>query len=290
MAEIIASITDLPVDDIDMGQRLRPVSSAGVAALKTSILELGVIKDAIHVRKLKKGGKIVLLAGGHRLTAARELRDEGRDGFGTVKVVCWSCTDEFARLMEIDDNLAGAELSALDTAVFLAERKRVYEKMHPETRAAIGAELVAKRWNSVETVSVASFAEAIAQQMGITPRHVRNFVRAGERLDSRDVSDLREAVKPVGVADLMTLSKITQPTDRYDVVKLLKAGEAKNAASAWATVKAANGQGKAPKSPVDAAHMRMVDNWKRAPKAAKVRYLEDCGDEIIALLKEMGDL
>ncbi|HPT48548.1 MAG TPA: hypothetical protein PLM07_21900, partial [Candidatus Rifleibacterium sp.] len=44
-------------------------------------------------------------------------------------------TDDWARLMEVDDNLAGAEMNALDTAVFLAERKKVYEKLHPETKA-----------------------------------------------------------------------------------------------------------------------------------------------------------
>ena len=47
------------------------------------------------------------MAGAHRLTAAREL------GWETIKVTCWTCTDDFARLMEIDDNLAGAELTAL---------------------------------------------------------------------------------------------------------------------------------------------------------------------------------
>lgn len=37
-----------------------------------------------------------------------------------------------ARLIEFDDNLAGAELSPLGTAVFLAGRKRVCEKLHPD--------------------------------------------------------------------------------------------------------------------------------------------------------------
>lgn len=287
MAEILTSITELPVDGIDMGNRLRPVSPAGVEALKTSIRELGVIKDAIHVRKIKKGGKIVLLAGGHRLTAARELRDEGTPGFDTIKVVCWTCTDDFAALMEIDDNLAGAELSPLDTAVFLARRKEVYERLHPEAKAQIGAGLVAKRWDTADTMSVVSFAEAIAEQMGISDRHVRRMVRAGLSLGSKEIMDLRRAPKPVGVVDLIALSKITETVTRYDVVDLLAKGEAKSAADAVKRVKASRGEGPAVPDPTDAAHHRLNDAFKRANKAARRRFVEDWAEDLRDLLDEI---
>ena len=46
------------------------MSEAGVEALKASIIETGVMKDAIHVRR-KKGGVLVMIAGAHRLEAAR---------------------------------------------------------------------------------------------------------------------------------------------------------------------------------------------------------------------------
>jgi ParB family chromosome partitioning protein len=288
MAEIIQSITELPIEDIEMGNRLRPVSKAGVEALKTSILELGVIKDALHVRKIKKGGKIVLLAGGHRLTAGRELRDEGHDGFDTIKVVCWSCNDDFAQLMEIDDNLAGAELSALDTAVFLARRKAVYERMHPEAKAQVGAGLVAKRWDTADTMSVVSFAEAISQQMGISDRHVRRLVRAGEQLGPKEVIDLRRAPKPVGVVDLITISKITEPVERYDVVDQLAKGEAKSAADAVKRIKVARGDVPTPRDATDTSHSRLKDAWVRANKAARLRFLEELGGEVQTLLDEKG--
>ncbi|MBW4984775.1 ParB/RepB/Spo0J family partition protein [Mameliella sp. CS4] len=287
MGKILTTITELPVDEIKMGSRLRPVSAAGVEALKTSIRELGVIKDPIHVRKLKKGGKIVLLAGGHRLTAARELRDEGVEGYETIKVTCWSCTDDFAQLMEIDDNLAGAELSALDTAVFLARRKAVYERMHPEAKAQIGAGLVAKRWDTADTMSVVSFAAAVAQTMGVSDRHVRRLVRAGTVLDPRDIQLLRSAPKPVALADLMELSKISEVTERYDVVDLMSKGEAKSAADAVRQVKAARGEGPAPKDATDAAHTRLADAWTRANKAARRRFVEDFAEDLRALLDEI---
>lgn len=126
MAELITTITEVPVEDVIVRDRLRPVSEAGVAALLASIGELGVIKDAIHVRR-KKDGSLHLMAGAHRLSAARQL------GWAMIPAKVWTCTDDWARLMEIDDNLAGSELTVLDTAVFLARRKQVYERMHPQT-------------------------------------------------------------------------------------------------------------------------------------------------------------
>ena len=43
------------VADVDASKRLRPVSSAGVESLMASIAEVGVMKDAIHVRQRKDG-------------------------------------------------------------------------------------------------------------------------------------------------------------------------------------------------------------------------------------------
>lgn len=286
--KILTTITELAVDEIDMTDRIRPVSAAGVEALKASIRDLGVIKDKIHVRK-KRGGKIALLAGGHRLTAARELRDEGLEGFDRIGVVCWDCSDDFAQLVEIDDNLAGAEMSPLDTAIFLARRKQVYERMHPEAKAQVGAGLVAKRWDTADTMSVVSFAEAVSQQMGVSDRHVRRLVRAGTVLDPRDVHLLRSAPKPVALADLMELSKISEVTERYDVVDLMARGEAKSAKDAMKRLRAARGDGPSVKSDRNAKYDRLADAWKRAGRSVQRSFLVQYGDEVRALLDDIEE-
>ena len=181
----LMKIDRVKVGEVLVTARLRPVSEAGVESLLASIAEIGVMKDAIHVRQ-KKGGQLVLIAGGHRLEAARRL------GWEEIEAKVWAdVTDDWARLMEIDDNIAGAELNPLDTALFLAERKRVYERLHPETKAKVGAELVACRWNTADTMSVASFAAATAEKFVMTDRHVRRLIAAGSRLDPRDVQLLR---------------------------------------------------------------------------------------------------
>lgn len=215
MNKILSTITELPVAKIEFGERLRPVSRSGVDALKASIEELGVMKDPIHVRKIKRSGKIVLMAGGHRLTAAIEL------GWEVIKVTCWECTNGFAELMEVDDNLAGAELTPLDTAVFLAARKEIYEKLHPETKAAKGADLVAKRWkNTADTRSTVSFAATTAEKFGISDRQVRRLVSAGAALHSSEVSNLRQAPKQVSLKDLNEIAKIGLNEELSRVVEL----------------------------------------------------------------------
>jgi ParB family chromosome partitioning protein len=266
VADLIPSITEVAVADVVARDRLRPVSEAGVAALIASINELGAMKDAIHVRK-KKDGSLNLLAGGHRLEAARRL------GWQVIPAKVWTCTDDWARLMEIDDNLAGAELSPLDTAIFLARRKAVYERIHPEAKAATGAALVAKRWDTTDTMSVVSFARATAEKFGLTERHVRRLVEAGHKLGIDEIGMLRRAPKPVTLKDLMVVAKCGDAAERHEVVKLMATGEAKSAAAARAALKAENAPAAPEKDPVEAAFKALRDAWSRAPMAARRRFV-----------------
>jgi ParB family transcriptional regulator, chromosome partitioning protein len=261
LADLLTSITELPVADIEMGPRLRPVSRAGVEALKSSIGELGVMKDAVHVRKIKRTGALVLMAGAHRLTAAREL------GWATIPAKVWSCTDDWAALMEIDDNLASSELTALDTAVFLAARKRVYEKLHPETKAGTAGAL-AKHGLATD---IMSFAETTAEKFGLSSRHVRRLVTVGSFLNQDDIRWLRAAPRPVTLADLQCLAKIPDAEERAQVCIALTNGKAKSAAKA----RAALIPGKTTvQDPVEAAFKALRDAWLRAPKAARRRFVE----------------
>ena len=108
-----------PIAPSIVGDRLRPVSEAGVQSLIASIKDTGVMKDAIRLRK-KRDGKLVLIAGGHRLEMGTRLGREEIEAKIRTDV-----TDDWARLMAVDDNRADAGMNALDTAVFLAECKRL---------------------------------------------------------------------------------------------------------------------------------------------------------------------
>jgi ParB family chromosome partitioning protein len=290
MSKVITSITALPLDEIHTDGRLRPVGQAGVDALKTSIRDLGVLQDPIHVRKIKRSGKILLMAGGHRLEAFRQLRDEGDAEFASIPVTCWECNDSFARMMEIDDNLAGAELTALDNAVFLAARKELYEAMHPEAKAATGADLVNKRWNTADTMSTVSFAATTAQKFGLSERQIRRMTSAGAALMGADVNALRGAPAPVTLNDLTTIAKISDPEERRYVVAALSEGKAKNATKARANYSASQGTAAPLLSDHDQKLSRLRDAWDRGGPRVRTAFVEEYADELRALLGEGAEV
>lgn len=280
MADLLTTITEVPVADVQIGRRLRPVSPNGVAALIASIGELGVMKDAVHVRK-KKDGTLHLMAGAHRLTAAREL------GWQTIAAKVWTCTDDWAALMEIDDNLASAELTALDTAVFLAARKRVYEKLHPETKSAIGAKLVSRRWHS-DTSDIVSFVSATSEKLGISKRHVERLVAAGTALTSDNVRWLRDAPRPVTLKDLQVIAKVEEDHERSQICIKLSEGRARTAAAArTAYLAAVHGEKPVAKDPGELSLKALRDAWSRASKADRKRFLTVEGKVIFDLLREL---
>lgn len=270
------TIDRVKVEEIDTKGRLRPVSEAGVAALMASIDETGVMTDAIHVRQ-KKNGTLALIAGGHRLEAAKRL------GWTEIEAKVWTdVTDDWSRLMEIDDNIAGAELSPLDTAVFLAARKRVYEKLHPETRRGVAGGLARQGLAS----DIVSFAEATSEKFGVSRRHIERLVAAGDRLLGGDAQRLRQAPQQVTLKDLAEIAKINLSAERHEVVAALAEGRAKSAAEARRAWAVSEGEAAPVEDPVEAALKALKTAWSRAPKEARRRFCRDHGDEISALLFE----
>ena len=117
----------------DWDSRARGVSESGVESLLTSIEENG-FTTPISVRRKGRGDKVsyVLIAGGHRLTAAIRL------GWETIPALVFAdITDIRAKFMELADNLAGKRLDALEEASFLTEWQRMFLEAHPEARRGV---------------------------------------------------------------------------------------------------------------------------------------------------------
>ncbi|MFN3973440.1 MAG: ParB N-terminal domain-containing protein [Gemmobacter sp.] len=271
-APTLTTIARVRVADVEERSRLRPVSEAGVTAIMASIAEVGVMKDAIHVRR-RKDGRLVLIAGAHRLESARRL------GWDEVEAKVWTdVTDDWARLMEIDDNLAGAELTPLDTAVFLATRKEVYERLHPETKRGVAGALA--RWDATEPSSVA-FVAATASKFGMSERQVYKIAAAGSRMRPDQAAMLRAAPRPVTLKDLIDIAKLADTGERYAVIDALAEGRAKSAAEARRVFRAArDGTEPQPKDPVEEAFKALSTAWARAPMAAKKRFLLERAREV----------
>ncbi|MGL5447481.1 MAG: ParB/RepB/Spo0J family partition protein [Rhabdaerophilum sp.] len=121
---LFGDITVIALDQIDATNRLRPVDPAHVEAIAASIDQIG-LQAPIILRP--EGNRYRLVAGAHRMEACRAL------GWDTIDAVIDNVDDDEARLIEIDENLMRRELSALDRALSLAERKAVYDALYPET-------------------------------------------------------------------------------------------------------------------------------------------------------------
>ena len=254
----LISTGDVPLDVIDTAGRMRPVSDAAVAALIASIETIGGMKDEIHVRKMR-GGKFRLIAGGHRCAAAAKL------GWATVPAKVWDCTAAYAQLLEIDDNLAHAELAPLDLAFFLAERKRVYEKEFPQ--ATRGGDRGNQHTGGRQT-DIMSFCQSVAEQRGMSDRHVRRILAAGERLEATDVATLRKSERPITLKDLQDLAKVGDPEQRSDACRQISTGYAKSVKAALSDPK--------PHVPDDEKKFAaLLSAWDRAPMSVRRRFIED---------------
>lgn len=260
--------------EIDDSKRLRPVSQFGVEALIASYRELGVMKDPIDLRRTK-AGTLVLMAGGHRMGMAREL------GWEKIEAKIWiDVTDDWAALMEIDDNLAGAEMNALDNAIFLATRKQIYEKLHPETKRGMAG--AAARWNASE---LSSFASATAEKFGMTVRQIQKIAAAGSTLNADEIDLLRGSPRQVTLKDLTEIAQIGNEVERHQVVLRLSSGKVKSASEARKSLVAETAETPT-QNPVEVEFKALLTAWGRAGASARRRFVAEVYAELSELTSD----
>jgi ParB family chromosome partitioning protein len=255
---------DIPLTEIETGTRLRRVTEAGVAQLVASIGALGHMTDPVQVRQISgKAGapaRRVLMAGGHRLEAARRL------GWDTIPAQVWRCSDDEALLFEIDDNLASRELTALERAWFMARRKEAYLRLHPGTGHGGDRKSAGRKGNDQN--EMISFCSATAEQHGRSVRWAEIYVTVGERL----YPDERRRIETLPIAgkltELLALSKLP-PEDRPAVIDALAAG-AKSVRAALARVA---GTDRLPVSDGEAKLRRALDAFERLPRRERRLFL-----------------
>jgi ParB family chromosome partitioning protein len=204
----------IPLAQIDVSGRLRQVDPDHAALLAENIRQTGHLRQPPEVRKLKKGG-FKLIAGGHRLAAAGLL------GWTEIEAFVFELGDDEARLAEIDENLVRHDLNPLDRAVFLAERKALYEKLHPDTVAGVAGGK-ARQGSATEIIS---FARDTAERCGITERAVQLSVMIASRL----APEIRARIAGTWVAkkqsELLALVKV-EPSKRLAVLDLVLGDDA----------------------------------------------------------------
>ncbi|MDE4175774.1 ParB/RepB/Spo0J family partition protein [Phaeobacter sp. PT47_59] len=268
------NIQSLSISDIQVEERLRTASPTAVASILSSIHEVGSILKPLLVRKVKDGYR--LIDGLHRLTAAQEA------GLEEVPVRVTECTNDEAIRMEVDANLAGAPLTPLDMAVFLAEHKKLYELDNPEaTRAYKAAH--ARRADHTDIMSVRSFAANAAEVFGKGERQIFRLISVGQSLSVDEIAQLRSAPKKVQFKDLEQIAKCGEAADRSAICAALGKGEAKSAKEVLDRKKA---PGATVQSGPDAQAGKIGDAFARASKAARLQFVRVHREALQALLAE----
>jgi len=159
------------IDEVVVNDRLRPLDMVKVAELAESIESVGLL-NPISITPDR-----VLLAGRHRLEAMRLL------GKRVIEARVVDLEGLGLELVEIDENLVRAELTALERAEHLQRRRAIYEDMHPETvRPNAGRRPKNVAW-------AAPFPDDVAAKVGMRPRSVREDLQVAEgiRREARDI-------------------------------------------------------------------------------------------------------
>lgn len=256
-----SQILEIPLERIIVANRLRAVDADYVELLAASMAETGQ-HTPIQVGPADSRGCHRLIAGAHRHSAARVA------GLASLQAIIFTGSELEARMLEVDENLLRRELSELDRAVFLAERKAIYEALFPET--GHGKAPKSKEEENFRFPGRESFAAETAKKLGVSDRQVRTYL-----MRARIEPELRARLAASRWADhgatLDALAKAA-PAIRAKLVAALTREEepARNIAAALAEVEPRLN----PQRSADDEHLaRLMTAWRKAPKRARDMFL-----------------
>jgi ParB family chromosome partitioning protein len=249
------------IERIVVGERLRAVDPDHVAVIADSIRQCGRVLQPVAITQTL-GGDWMLVAGAHRLAAARMV------GLTEIPVVIHDALNGLqAKLIEIDENLLRHELNPLDRAVFLAERKRIYEELHPETKNGAHGHNKGKKENAT-----IAFSKDAAERTGLGQRTIETAVRIANSLSPEVRKNLVGTDLSKNQSELLLLAR-QEPDAQVRIVDLiLREG------STVKSVRAAiNQSGSKPQKITDASQVqlkRLMDAWRHAGTPARRMFFD----------------
>ena len=160
--------------------RYRSVRPEAVDALANSIQTLGQLQPILVTPEYS------LIAGYHRYLAQKQL------GADQIRVEVLDVEKADQRMAEIDENLIRSELTALERGEHLAERKRLYEALHPEAKNGTN-----QHTRRVRDVCEPRFTKDVATKTGSSERTIQHAVSISNKLDD----GVRDTIRHLPIAD-----------------------------------------------------------------------------------------
>ncbi|WP_349433611.1 ParB N-terminal domain-containing protein [Pararhizobium sp. A13] len=192
----MASFKSLPLSDIFVGERARPVDEDHAQAIAASMAERGLINPiTVRATSARKGTPYTLVAGGHRLRAA------AINGWGEIDTILVSADETEAQLMEISENLYRNELSKLDRAIFVLKFREMWEEKNGRINPQ-GGRPSGKQDHDDPVIFAAGreLSERVCERLGISAPSFKRVNRIGQNLHA----DLRHMVRGTPIADDQT--------------------------------------------------------------------------------------
>ena len=198
----------------------RDIVQANVDMLRSSIEQVGLIQPirvrpaGVIVRGLGEQG-FQIVAGHHRVAAARAL------GWTEIDAIVDTAEHLQAELMEIDENLCRAELTASQRAQAIRRRKQIWEALHP-AEIQVGQLVPPEIGYGKPPPQRQKFASETAAISGESKRDVNRHLARAEAIGD-DLERVTGTSLDKGV-ELDALAKLPEP-ERKDLIDRAEAGE-----------------------------------------------------------------
>jgi ParB family chromosome partitioning protein len=181
----------VPLSSIKIGKSFTDADH--VKALAHSMIEVGVLEPVLV------NEDYAVLGGFHRCRAAKLAE------LDKVPVHVIDADEIGQRIAAIDSNLH-LERPALERAEALAERKKLYEGLHPQAKQ--GGAPGKKGGGKAKTAKIASFASDVAAKAKKSARSVRQYVEVAEKLAPKAKKKLKGTEAANSITDLQRLAKL----------------------------------------------------------------------------------
>ncbi|MEO7688779.1 MAG: hypothetical protein ABIS51_05790 [Sphingomonas sp.] len=234
------------VDQVDIGDRLRPIDPVWAHALGGMMVRDGQ-QTAIVVCRLPGTKRWTLSAGGHRLVGAQHV------GMEFIRAQIGSANRAERRMSEVSENLARRDLDPIDRAAFIAELVSLHKQRVGIDPAAHGrVASITARWQralkdeaadtNATIARVYGWAADVAEQVGMSRRTIENDLLLFRRLAPSQIARLREVRHPVATnaSQLRALAKLDHDDQQKVVWMLTNSPTFKSVGDAIAKMRGSN--------------------------------------------------
>ena len=174
-------MTQTPIKDVKVGNRMRQLDEDKVLELMSSYRESG------QINPISLDQDQTLLAGHHRLEAARKL------GWETIDAKVFEVDDLHKRLIEISENLVRNDLCYIGTAEHIVERENILTALGRRTKRGENRYTKSEETESTEDLAkkmgTSSKMYRLQRQVGELRPEVRNSLR-GTDYGKKSLNDL----------------------------------------------------------------------------------------------------